>query len=195
MLDFIREQSEKRLAAQAQLMASADSRANALLAASVALSAAAVATAVGQSDANGSPRLVWAAAAFASLTVGAAGLAVAALWPIPVHAVGWTGNSFIGDIKAGKTSRLIKAEIVAMLHARTERNRACASQLAVRVKGAMLCLSLAPPVGLAVGIYDPCGWSGVVSGCIAAGCLGFATYFGDKLRGEAKRAMAVARDT
>lgn len=102
--------------------------------------------------------------------------------------MGWTGNSFIGDIQARKSSRLIKAEIVAMLHARVEVNRACSSRLAKRVKGAMLCLSLAPPVGLAVGMYDPVGWGGMVSGVIAAGCLGFATHFSDKLRAEAKQA-------
>lgn len=185
MLDFLREQSEKRLTAQAQLMASADSRANALLSASVALSAAAVATAVGQSTPSGNPQLVYAAASFAALTVSAAGLAVSALWPTAVHAVGWTGAPFVPDIKAGKTTRLIKAEVVALLHTRVEVNRACASRLSKRVKAAMLCLSLAPPTGLAVGLYDLDGLGWFPASIIGGLSFAFGVYFVDKLRAEA----------
>lgn len=163
-------------------MASADSRANAILAASVTLSAAAIATMVGQSGPSGNPRLVLMGGTFAVLTIFAALTTFTALWPTAVHSVGWTGASFLGDIRAGKSTRKIKAEVVAHLHARVEGNRDCSSRLARRIKIAMLCLALAPPTALAAGLYQHDDVGGLGGGFLFALCFAFAVYFLENLR-------------
>lgn len=153
-------------------MASADSRANAILAASVALSAAAIATAVGQLD-DGSAKLVWTAGAFALCTAGAALASFTALWPTAVAAVGWTAQPFVSDIKSKKPMEKIKAEMVAHLHDRVETNRACASRLTARIKIAMLMLSMAPVVAITVGLYTLGDFPALISAFLAAGAGAF----------------------
>lgn len=183
MLDLLAQESEKRLNAQAQLMISADARASAILAASVALTAAALAVAA-QTFTKEEPLnpLAIMSATFALFTLTASVATFSALWPTRVQTVGWTAATLLKDIQSRKSERAMKAEMVVILHGRVKTNRECALRLGFRIKVAMLALTLAAPSAAAAGVYQPDGVGGLVAAVLAALTLSGTVYFSETLK-------------
>lgn len=148
LLDLILEESDKRVAAQVQLMLAADARASGILSGCVALAAGGVGFAASQMSVGGS--LFWAALAFGVVEALAACLALWALFPEPVNPQGWAPATFATDLK--KPTNRVKAEVAKFLQVRIESNRTLAAKLSFRVKAAMLTATLAPIWGLAAAL-------------------------------------------
>ena len=145
-LAFIVQESDKRIAAQVQLMLAADTRSNTLLSVATALSAAAVAVAAGQPLSTGLTPLAAGALAFAA---GAAASAAASAWalsPILVDIAGWSPRLFVGDIAARKSPELVLAEVAVQNQRKIDANILAGDRIIVRTRLAMILLASAPVI-------------------------------------------------
>lgn len=147
VLGLIAQESDKRIAAQVQIMLASDTRSNAVLAAAATLAAAGYAVAGSQLSPNGNYPLLIGASAFALMATAAAISAIWALWPTGVEVPGWSPRLFTGDIREKKTIEQILAEIVAHNETKIAENEACNRKLAQRARTTMFLLGLAPIVG------------------------------------------------
>jgi hypothetical protein len=144
VLDLIVCESDKRVAAQVQLMLANDQRANGILAAAATLAAAGLAVAGTQLGTDANWRLLSAATVFASLATMAAMAAVWALWPKGVEIQGWSPRLFVDDVRAKKDPLRMSAEIAALNQQKIAGNDLCNASLSRRIKVAMALLVAAP---------------------------------------------------
>jgi hypothetical protein len=144
VLKLVLDESDKRIAAQVQLMLASDLRSNGLLAASATLAGAAFTVVGALIDTKTHVSLLVAAAAFGGLATLAAAAAIWALWPMPVDIQGWSPAKLAGDIAKNKPEAQIWAEIVALNQAKIAGNDACNRKLSRRARVTMLLLLGAP---------------------------------------------------
>ncbi len=140
LLDLILEESDKRVATQVQLMVAGDSRAAALLAACITLAAGGVGFTVSRIEVHDA--LFWSSLVFGLIESIAAGLALWALKPQPIHVPGWAPATFRTDLS--KPLSRVKAEMAQHLQDRIEKNREIAKELSWRSELAMFVASQAP---------------------------------------------------
>jgi hypothetical protein len=158
LLKLLASESDKRVAAQLQVMLANDLRANGILAAAATLAAAGYAVAGTQLGKDGNAHLLAASIAFAVLASAAAIAAIWTLWPAPVEVQGWSPRLFVGDIATKKSPDRIAAEIVAFNQEKIAANDRCNTKLALRAKVTMLLLCAAPIAGgLALWVTSLCG--------------------------------------
>ena len=146
-LDLIVQESDKRIAAQVQVMLATDSRSNALLAAGTALAAASFGVAASQYQSQQFSPLVVGAVVTATTAAVAAALAVWALWPRGVETSGWSPILFLPDLRASKSKKQILAEIAAHNQAKIDGNTKCNMSIANRARATMIVLIIAVPLG------------------------------------------------
>lgn len=150
LLDLILAESDKRVAAQVQLMLAADQRANGLLAGCITLAAAGGGFAISQLKDGKLDPFFYASLCFSIVEALAAVSALMALWPEPLKPQGWAPGMFATDLN--KKTKSVKAEIAQFMQERIESNRQCASKLARRVKWAMLLAAEGPLVAISAGL-------------------------------------------
>lgn len=146
-LALVVQESDKRIAAQVQVMLASDSRSNTLLSASTALAAAAFGVAAAQYPTQHLSPLVVGSTAFAVIACVAAGAAVRTLWPVNVDIQGWSPRLFRDDVKAGKAHTAVLAEVACLNQQKIDENAKCNEAAARRVKATMVLLAVAPLVG------------------------------------------------
>jgi hypothetical protein len=149
-LDFLRflaSESDKRVAAQLQVMLANDQRANGILAAAATLAAGGFAVAGTQTGKDGNPHLLAASIIFGIVASVAAIAAIWTLWPASVDIQGWSPRLFVGDLAKKKSPDLIAAEIAAHNQTKIAGNDRCNAELARRVKVAMIMLAASPAAG------------------------------------------------
>lgn len=144
VLDLILQESDKRLAAQVQLMLAADSRATAVLSASIVLAAAGIGYAISKLEAP--TPLFWGAIVFGVIEALAALSALWALTPQSVDPQGWAPKTFATDLQKPKSQ--VQAEMAKYLQSRIDKNRTTASKLAQRIRAALMLAALGPLAGL-----------------------------------------------
>lgn len=172
LLELILHESDKRLAAQVQLMLAADQRASGVLAGTISLGAAALGFAVSQVRDGRVDALFWATISMGALEMLAACIALTALWPELVKPQGWSPASFRNDL--AKTKVDVQGEIAVHLQGRIEENRRCAARLGRRMKAAMLTAAEGPIVGACLGLASsgrPYAAGAVAAGLVAVGLL------------------------
>ena len=147
LLRLLASESDKRVAAQLQVMLANDLRANGILAAAATLAAAGYAVAGTQLGHDGNSHLLAAAIAFAVLASISAISAIWTLWPAPVEVQGWSPRLFVGDIADKKPFERVTAEIVAFNQEKIASNDACNKLLARRAKVTMVLLCASPIAG------------------------------------------------
>jgi hypothetical protein len=150
VLKRVLDESDKRIAAQVQLMLAGDLRANGLLAASATLAGAAFTVVGALIETKTHVSLLIAAAVFGGFATLAAGAAIWALWPKGVDIQGWSPVKFTGDIAKKKPGAQIWAEMVALNQAKLVGNDRCMDVLATRARAAMILLIAAPISAAAV---------------------------------------------
>ena len=146
-LRVIVEESDKRIAAQVQVMLATDSRSNTLLSAAAALAAAAFGVAASQYPTQGLSPLVVGSAVFALSAAIAALAAVHALWPADIDVQGWSPKLFVEDLASAKSNHDLLTEIAALNQSKSDGNARCNKMIAGRVKRSMAALALAPIFG------------------------------------------------
>jgi hypothetical protein len=157
VLQLILDESDKRIAAQVQLMLSADTRATAVLSGCVTLATGGLGFAV--SKLSSLDAMAWAALTLGLVGVAASVLALWAIWPQQIRPQGWSPEMFKDDLGKSKTD--IQSEVAVLLQERIDANRDCARRLSNRIKGAMLLAALSPAAGLSTGLWvqGQVGWS------------------------------------
>lgn len=144
IVDLMLVESDKRIAAQIQLMLAADARSVGLLAASSTLGAAGLAVTAAQFSPAGNVTTALASAAFTAFAIASALSCVWALIPEPVHIVGWSPSLFDEDLKTHKSIFVIKAEMVALNQEKIEANARQNERISRRVLIAIALLGIAP---------------------------------------------------
>jgi hypothetical protein len=158
-LKLVVEESDKRLAAQVQVMLAVDSRSNSLLSVSATLASAAFGVAAAQVSGKGLSPLVVGAAGLSATALAAAFFAISALRPRALHTAGWSPVRFKGDIEKGKSATAILAEMAAHNQSKINENTTCNATISKRVEWAMRFLAGAPMVGAALAtarFFWPC---------------------------------------
>jgi hypothetical protein len=152
-LSLIVQESEKRIAAQVQVMLATDARSNTLLSVASALAAAAFGTAAAQFPTQKfSPFVIGATVTAVFAFIAAVG-AVIALWPRPLHIQGWSPRLFKSDLEKNKPLQTILAEMAVQNQGKIEDNHHCNAKIERRVRGAISAFALAPLAGaIAAGI-------------------------------------------
>jgi hypothetical protein len=158
-LELILAESDKRIAAQLQIMLANDSRSNGLLAAAATLAAGAFAVAGSQLGKDGNLELLVGASVFAIVASFAAIAAVWALWPVGVDVQGWSPRLFVPDISKQKSSLDVKKSIASYNQTKIDDNDKRNKNLSVRTRVAMICVVAAP-------IFS--GISLILIACVAA---------------------------
>lgn len=144
IVDLVLAESDKRIAAQIQVMLAADARSVGLLAASSTLAAAGLAVSASQISPSGNAALLVAAASFTAASVASSLTCAWALNPEHVNIVGWSPTLFEHDIKSGKSFDVIKAEMIALNQEKMDENARTNSKISRRVRIAVALLALAP---------------------------------------------------
>jgi hypothetical protein len=147
VLKLIAHESDKRIAAQVQIMLASDTRSNALLAAAATMAAAGYAFAGSQSLSNGNYALSIGASVFGVISTMAAIAAIWSLWPADLEAQGWSPKLFVEDIKNSKSLQIILQEIVALNERKIIENEKVNLKISGRVKLTTILLGLAPVIG------------------------------------------------
>lgn len=148
VLDLVLQESDKRIAAQVQLMLAADARATGVLSASIVLAAAGIGYAASK---LGAPTpLFWGALVFGVLEAFAAFCALWALAPQSIDPPGWAPARFKTDLTKPKAQ--VQAEMAKFVQERIEGNRATSRRLAGRIRAALVLAALGPLSGLAAAL-------------------------------------------
>jgi hypothetical protein len=159
-LNLIVQESDKRIAAQVQLLIAKDSRSNTLLSASAALAAAAFGVAASQATTQGYSPLVLGSIAFAVFAAAAAVAAVVALWPVNIELQGWSPRLFKEDVAISKPHKDVLTEVAAFNEQKIAGNDKANKTAASRATIAMALLAAAPIAGsvaAALKAFWPCG--------------------------------------
>jgi len=149
-LKLVVEESDKRLAAQVQVMLAVDSRSNTLLSVAVTLAAGSFGIAASQVTDHGLSPLVVGATGLSATSLAAAVFAVVALLPRHLHTAGWSPGLFKSDIEKGKTHKAILAEMAAHNQSKINENAECNKTISRHVVWSMRFLVAAPFAGAAL---------------------------------------------
>lgn len=168
LVDMLLQETDKRVAAQVDLLKAGDARALGLVAAGVAVAAAGVAIAAGTAGKMESSVLFWASTGLVAASLTSSSLAAWALWPCKVEPQGWDPDTFLDDAASGRPYTDIKIEAVALLQRRLDKNRLVSLILGSRAELALVALLSCPVLALILAGFAAghIGWSIVGSALV-----------------------------